>query len=498
MSNTPVIIAVGQFTQRTIQGEMPLEPLRMIEKIFLEKTNAIPNITNYIDGVFISNIFGYQYADAPAQLCEMLGLKNVKIKEFSPLGGNTPQHNVNRIAQDLKAGKLQMALLAGAEANYSLAQMMKAGIKPHWTPQKTPTYISGENKIGTTDLENQYDLFLLTNAYPIFETALRHKLKHTPTAHQKHLGDLYAPFSEVAAQNIHAWQQTPYTAEQIITPTPENRYIAYPYTKRLCANNQVDQACFLLLTTEAVADELQIPAQGRVYPRGGADLHDVWDFASRPDITASQAIREAGKVALAQAELTLEDIDAFDLYSCFPVAVQVAKEALGILPTDTRPCTLTGGLAYFGGAWNNYSMHAIAQAVENIQQKPQNILIHALGWYLTKHAIGIYSAEKGRGGEPKDLKDLLEKLQVQINQTALPAPIAQAVGKFQIIGYTLVYERDGAPKRGIALGRVGEERAWAFIEGSPENLKRLETEEWVGKVLEVEYDEARKRNIVVL
>lgn len=500
MQNTPVIICAGQLTQDWQENQMPLEPLKMIQKVFFEVTNTITNISQYIDSVFVTNIFGYQYADAPALLCELLGLENVQVREFSSIGGNTPQYHVNKVCKDLEAGKLKMALLVGAEASYSLAKMLKAGIKSDWTPQKSPQYISGESRLGSSDLENNYELYLPAHVYPVFETAFRYKLGHTPAEHRHWVGKVYAPFSEVASRNSHAWQKNSYTSEQIITPSPENRYVAYPYTKRLCANNQVDQAAVLILTTEAIADELQVPQSQRVYPIGGADLNDIWDFASRPDIASSQAIAEAGKVALAQAQLTLEEIDAFDLYACFPVAVQVAREALGILPTDTRPLTLTGGLAYFGGAWNNYSMHAIVQAVENIRQIPQNILLTALGWYITKHAVGIYSA-KSRGGASwtnSEKEAHLKQLQQKINESALPAPIVEAVGKFEVVGYTLIYERDGTPKRGIALGRVGEGRAWAFIEGSKEELLRLETEEWVGKVLTVQYDSHRKRNVVNL
>lgn len=502
--NTPVIICAGQYTQHWQEGKMPLEPLRLIAQTFLQASQTLPTaqerLLETIDSVFITNIFGYQYADAPTQLSEMLGLQGVKVKEFSTLGGNTPQSTVNRVCRELEAGKLRMALLAGGEANYSLAKMMKNGIKSDWTPQKSPQYISGENKLGSTDLENNYELFLLTNAYPIFETALRHKLRNSPTEHQAHLGKLYAPFSEVAKQNPFAWQQTAFSAEEIYTPSPDNRYIAYPYTKRMCANNQVDQVACLLLTTQATADELQVPQALRVYPVGGADLHDIWDFACRPDVAHSEAIGVCAQVALEQASLTLADIDAFDLYSCFPVAVQAGKDAIGILPTDTRPPTITGGLAYFGGAWNNYSMHAIVQAVENIRRKPQNILLNALGWYITKHAVGIYSSLPTAEPTWNDANrsQFLEKAQQNINEKALPAPVERVEGLFEIVGYTLLYDRDGSPKKGVALVQAGKTRAWTFIEGEKEALLRLETEEWVGKQVAVQFDEKRKRNFAVV
>jgi len=500
--NTPVIIGVAQFTQREQAGHAPLEPLRMIEKTVYEacQDTQAQNILTQIDSIFVTNIFGYQYADAPTQLAEILQITDqIKVKSFSNIGGNMPQSTVNRVCKDLEAGKLKAAILVGAEANYSLAKYMKSGVKPDWTPQKTPQYIDGENKLGTTDLENNYELFLLTNAYPIFETALRKRLGHTPAEHAAYLGELYAPFSKIASKNPFAWQQNAFSAAEIQTPSPENRTIAYPYTKRMCANNQVDEAATLILTTQAMAEAWGVPQNKIVYPVGGADLHDIWDFACRPDVTQSEAIAHCTKIALTQANLVLTDIQAFDLYSCFPVAVQIAREAIGILPQDTRPITLTGGLSYFGGAWNNYSMHAIAQAVQNIRQKPQNILLNALGWYITKHAIGIYShVPTGKGWSDASKETHLADLQAEINAKALPAPIEKANGFFDIIGYTLLYDRDGTPKKGIALVGAGKERAWIFIEGDANTLAQLENTEWVGKSVQVQYDEKRKRNIVFL
>jgi len=67
-----------------------------------------------------------------------------------------------------------------------------------------------------------------------------------------------------------------------------------------------------------------------------------------------------GRTALTQAGVTIKDIDFFDLYSCFPIAVQVTRDMLGIAENDTRPLTVTGGLPYFGGPGNNYVMHAMA------------------------------------------------------------------------------------------------------------------------------------------
>src|SRR6185436_16213361 len=69
----------------------------------------------------------------------------------------------------------------------------------------------------------------------------------------------------------------------------------------------------------------------------------------------------------------------------------IARDMLGIAEDDPRPLTVTGGLPYFGGPGNNYSMHGIASMCDRLRAAPGTTgLVTALGWYVTKHAIGVY------------------------------------------------------------------------------------------------------------
>ena len=53
------------------------------------------------------------------------------------------------------------------------------------------------------------------------------------------------------------------------------------------------------------------------------------------------------------ADCTISEIDAFDIYSCFPSAIQIACDEIGLDIDDPRNLTVTGGLPYFGGPGNN-------------------------------------------------------------------------------------------------------------------------------------------------
>lgn len=494
--NTPIIVGISQFTQRWEDGKLPLHPLALCQKVAEEAIADAEafGLKDKIDGLFVVNIFGYGYEDAPAELNEKLGL-NAQKQFYSTFGGNTPQYLVNKICRKLEAGELKMALLTGGEANYGFSKALKSGIALNWPPKKQTKKMDGENLPGASDIANNYEMFLMTNAYPIFETALRAKSGRSIAEHQQYIGSLYEKMASVASQNPYAWSNEAFSSKEIYEASEENRYVAFPYTKRMCANNNVDQACALILTTVGEAEKIGIPSEKWVFPLAGADLWDIWNFEQRPSLTESPAIRQATQLALAQAGLQLADIQAFDIYSCFPSAVQIARQEIGLIEDDSRPYTLTGGLSLFGGPWNNYSMHAIATTVEKIRKgEYQNVMITALGWYITKHSIGIYGKKP-----PKNtwLSVNYDEIQTQINAQALPEAITQAEGEMKILGYSLLFGRGETPNKGIVLGELqNKQRAFAYIEATEAEFAQMMQIELVGKIGQVYYNEQKKRNFI--
>src|SRR5438067_2258260 len=158
-----------------------------------------------------------------------------------------------------------------------------------------------------------------------------------------------------------------------------------------------------------------VPQDRWVFPWSGADAHDHWFVSERADLHSSPAIRLAGQAALELAGAGIDDIAHVDLYSCFPSAVQIGAAELGLgLDEPDRPLTVTGGLSFAGGPGNNYAMHSIAAMVDVLRADPgAKGLVTALGWYITKHSVGVYSTEpppKGFGhARPQDEVDALPR-----------------------------------------------------------------------------------------
>jgi acetyl-CoA C-acetyltransferase len=251
----------------------------------------------------------------------------------------------------------------------------------------------------------------------------------------------------VAAGNPFAAAPVERSVEELITVTERNRMISNPYPRLMVARDQVNQGAAALLMSLEAARNLGVPEDNWVYLHGHADLEEP-NLLDRPDLGHSPSAVTAVREALDVAGLGIDDIATFDLYSCFPVPVFNICDGVGLATDDPRGLTLTGGLPFFGGAGNNYSMHAIAETVAECRSAPGQFgLVGANGGLLSKYSVGIYSTA------PTAWKpDRSAELQAQVNQAPKEAVVEQADGPATVETYTV--RRDGGKLTGIMVGRL--------------------------------------------
>lgn len=491
----PVIVGASQYTQHK-GTEEPLDPLSLMEKACLESLEDAggSGLKELIDCVYVMNLFQWPYRDAPGMLSARLGIYPSKAS-YLPVGGNTPQLVMNQAARDLALGRCRAVLMTGAEAIYSLRRAMSGDVMLDWPQSEPPERVDGENTSGVNAIEEAYELFFPSFMYPLFETSLRASKGASPGEHQAYMGRSFERLCRIASSNPYAWSRKYMSAFDIATPTRDNRYIGYPYTKCMNANINVDQCAALIITTEDTARACGISRDKWVYPTGGADLNDIWHVTRRPCLHESRAIRTASRLALEQAGLTLDDIDMFDLYSCFPSAFEIARIEVGIGNDDRRDLSVTGGLPFFGGPGNNYSMHAISTVVELIRKdRSLKAMVTANGWYLTKHSVGIYSGMPSKN--PWEDRDD-SPLQRAIDAEALPEPVMRANGTLLVEAYVIRHDNAGNPVSGTVVGRLEEgARTLAHIDAGMDELLQMEKIELVGKVGEVRHKVSSVRNMV--
>ena len=491
----PIIVGAAQFTQRK-NTPQPLDSLSLMVKTgqdAIENTHS-KKIIDFIDAVYMVNISSWSYEDAPGELSEKLNI-TPKEKIYLPDGGHSPQMLVNRAAKAIASGKHRCVLITGGEAAYSINKLFKGKRPKHW-PKKSPSkYLNGGNW-DIPEIDRKYGLHFPSLTYAIFETALRASSGRTIEEHRKYMGELLERFSKVASKNPLSWTQKLFSADEITTPSPKNRRVVHPYTKRMCANNFVDQAGTIIVASEEIAELLNIDRKYWIYIMGGVDLRNIKEIYQRPRLDSSPAIREGSRIALEQAGLELADIDKFDLYSCFPSIIEIFMKELGIKEEDPRELTVTGGLPYFGTPLSNYSLHAIINTVELIRTDPSlKVMVIANGGYNTKQSIGIY------GTKPPAIEwgvQDVSEIQESILKKSLPDIAEKVNGRLTVEGYSIIYDRTGQPKRGVLVGSLENgDRALAIITSESEMLLTLENQELVGKNFVIKYDANIDRNIVI-
>jgi acetyl-CoA C-acetyltransferase len=457
-----VLIGVGQRTVRPGErgvGDLPLEgasdPLALLEAAaraaFADAGLAQAGI-DAVDTIGLVDALAWPAKNPVRLLAEKLGAKP-KRELVTKVGGETPLLLLNHVARAIERGDIDVALLGGTHVIKTLRSASAKGVKLALPlgGEGEPTAIT-ENKAGTSARENEYGLMLPASVYPLFENAVRARRGRSLEAHRRAMGALMEPFTRAAAANPYAWFPVERSADELTKPTAANRMVAFPYTKFLNAVIETDQAAALLVCSEEAARRLGVPAEHLVHWWGGGNaVEDPWYPTERPDFADCPALARAARGALADAGVALSDLARFDLYSCFPVAVELACRLLGLAEDDPRGLTVTGGLPYAGGPGNAYCLHSTAGMVERLRADGGVGLVTGNGWYLTKHSATVLGAEPRDGAHAGD---------------APPAPAAPpkiafadtAEGEGVLETYTVLHDRAGAPERGVVVGRQPDGR----------------------------------------
>lgn len=479
----PVIIGVGQHIHHPGDLENTKSPLDLIEMaIHRAENNArLPGLAQKIDTLCLVNILSRSPEGLPSELSHRINAQPPR-EEYTWVGASAPQWFINRIAEKIFKEQTKLALICGGEAFCSLRMAAKAKGEGPWDwnfPAKMPNMV-GDLRDPVTPLEMKYGLLLPVHFYPLFENALRHHEGLSMEEHRKELGEFCSTFSSVAAKNPYAWFREARSSDEIIELSSDNRMVSFPYTKFMCSIMEVDQAAALFMTDTQTARELGIPREKWVHLLGSGDASDIWHVIERKNFHSSPSVRQAADTAMAQAGLPMSEIDYLDFYSCFPCAPRITRNMLGLPKDDPRPLTITGGMPYFGGAGNNYSLHAICKMVETLRQDPAATgMVQALSWFISKHSVGIYSGMAGKNPfKPMSAEDHPEMLAPLKG----PSIVEEASGKGYVETYMLFHDHQGQAVGGVVIGRLDD--GSRFLAKLPEDGDILNTamnQEFIGK-----------------
>jgi acetyl-CoA C-acetyltransferase len=470
----PVLVGVGQLLQRLDDPREAADPLAMMVTA-LERAAADSGALKLLqraDAIYVLRGVS-SYGDPGREIARRLGASPEETIG-TPYGGNYAQGCVIDAARVIRAGRRKVALVAGAETGRSQGQAQRQGIALHQSEAPgTPDRALDTDKAIFHEAELARGFNSASDIYAILESAIRHARGESLEANEQRISALWAGLNEAAQANPNAWIRKPWSADEIRAAGPDNPMISYPYTRLMNANARVDMAAGLIVCSLETAREAGVPDDKIVYVQAATEANDSIFLSEREDFHRSPAMRIAGARVLELAGASIEDIAHFDLYSCFPSAVQVAASELGI--PEGRALSVTGGLTFGGGPLNSYTLHAVARMVEVVREdRGSRGLVSGNGGWLAKHAFGIYSTDPPVDGFRYD------NVQSQIDAFPSKQAVADWEGPVTIEAYTVAHAK-GAPLRALAACLTEDGRRTWGVADDPALMAVMMREEFCGR-----------------
>lgn len=452
----PVIIGVGQLNDRPESPELGLDPpglmaaaLRLAEAD--ARTDKSGNILADLDSLAIVDQISFRHL---GNLCDRVAraigaTPPINYQSEAP-HGDTPIRLLNEAANRIGEGKASLAAVVGAEALRTAAGLAALAAKGedksynavrNVSTRRDPTYAQAHGLTAPVDV------------YPIYENAGRAAYGQTLAEAQAESGAIWAGMSRVAAANEGAWIRKPVSAEDILTPGPSNRPLAFPYTKLTVANSSVNQGAGFIVASLAEARRRGIPEERLIYVGMGAAAKEDPSILRRDRYDRSSSMDTAIRRTLDLNQMTGADFDHVELYSCFPCVPKMARRVLG-WPLD-KPATVFGGLTFGGGPIANYMSHAVVSMVERLRSGDGKTgFLFANGGYATdNHCIVVSRQPVAAAQFPQDFDYQAE---ADAARGAIPELDKDYVGPATVESYTVFHGRDGAPSSGVVIARTPE------------------------------------------
>lgn len=464
--NTPVIIGVADIKNRSTHISAAKEPATlMLEAIQAALSDASASSTaqlqDAIDSIDVVRTWTWPYPDLPGLLATRLQVQDhVRWTRYSEHGGDKPGKCVDEAARRVARRECSVAVVTGGEALASLSACAAAKKlpPPGWTPPASAvdSVFSPTGRDLGKNLGAIHGIGAPIHVYPLYENGFRAHRGQTPKANHEESARLYAEFARVAEKNEVAWNYGKTTSEEeIATVGGKNRMICSPYPLLMNAFNTVNLAAAMLITSTSHAERLGVPRSKWIYPLGGAGTADADEFWKRPDFHSSPAISRSIDASLHASGTKKEELDILDIYSCFPIVPKLAAHHLGLPLTGAeKPLTVLGGLTSFGGAGNNYSMHALTQVTRRLRDSrgKKKAMVLCNGGVLSYQHVVIL------GNEPRPDDEAVypdeNPLPAKITDVAVPRVAVEPQGEAIVETYTVEFKRDGTPLRGYVVGRL--------------------------------------------
>jgi acetyl-CoA C-acetyltransferase len=470
MKNRPVIVGISCLQQKGDFEDLD-EALILMDKATKSAINdsTNKNIVNYINEVRVPKGF-WRYRDPGKWVAESNNINSAET--YVTKIGILQQNLINSACNKIINGEINGSLILGGESRY---KMIRASIENEEYVE-TPLDINPDNYIKAPD-DLQLDIeekelgLMAVGYYAILESAFRAASNSEINEHNDFLASIYAHFSKIASKNNDGWIGKSLKKSEILNKSKKNPPQAFPYNKYHCTSWNVNQSAAIIICSEAVADKLSVPNEKRVYPLASSENNHMIATLQRPNLIEPIGMRLASEYILKICEKNNLNIDFYDLYSCFPIAIQMFAKSLQL--KDINNSSITGAMPFAGGPINSFVLHSTVKLISKIrkQQKGTGIVTGVSGM-MTKQSYALWSKNPVIDFIYKDFTN-------EANSIETPIELSNEVnGDGVIIGYTVL--KKNISKAVIYLNTADNKRK--LITSSDKSIiESMENEEWVGK-----------------
>jgi acetyl-CoA C-acetyltransferase len=479
-ANTPVLVGYGTTHQRTRDHREALDAAGLMIDATLAcvPPTLVKSILPEVDWVGATEGLT-AYPDPGRLVAEAIGAVNARTALAKV--GVMQQTLISRACSLVQSDDATVALVVGGEARYRDVVAQAAGEAAPVTVQKADAR-PDEVLIPATEIvlrcEADAGMRGAPPFYALVESERRARRGQSLDQERRELGGLYARFSEIAAENPAAVRRQAYGADYLQSPSPDNPFVAFPYTKLMVTTWTVDQAAALLFCTAATAERLGIPRERWLFPVVAIESNHMVPVTARKELTQPGAVRAMARACTRVTGVDPSAIDLFDLYSCFPVAVTVAAEGLGVPPG--RDLTVTGGMSFAGGPYNNYVFQALCRAAELLAEgKGRTALVSCVSGLYTKQGFTVLATEPPR--RPFSVQDVTAE--VDELEPALPVE-DRPTGSGTIVAATVLFQ-GGDPERAVAVIDLTNGHRTVARCSEPEVMSTFMIDEPVGRSVRV-------------
>ena len=428
---TPVLVGAG-----TASAGMPVTDL-MLEAVWAAAHDSgRPSLLRQVERVALPQ-GTWSLTDPARTIATRIGADGARTYRYEL--GVSQQEVINEALLAIADGEAEVVLVVGGEARAWARdggeEVDAESLPPDTTVTRPPDFVAPiEISAGI--------VWPPVQQYALIENALAHHEQQGIAAHRQDVGALWSRFNGVAQQNPLAAFPLPRSAADIATPGLKNRPLAYPYNKWHASQWTVDQAAALLFCSADRAQAAGVAPDRWIFPHVGLHVSEAVTLTARRDMYAWPAMRALGRAAAEHLGLPLADIAIAEVYSCFPAAVRVQQRELGLDPDGTP--TVTGGMSFAGGPFNNFVLGGTATVAALLRARPAELgLVTTVSGMLSKPGLAVWSASPP--GPPSLIADLAGSAAVDTPGRPVAPPDSPG-GPATVASFTVTYDA-GDPLR---------------------------------------------------